>query len=397
MRNRILTIFLLINKFYSRKNDKSSKMNKNNNIPIHINTEKPFYYPGDTVCGHILLNFESSNFPGNQLIFKIKGKEETSWNSTNAHDPSLVDKKTGLIIFYNHRFPFHIWNEGFVPAGQYDFPFSFNLKDFLPGSYSHKGDLNDQRTKTTAVVKYMLKAECLAMDYKKEMSKIKCSRELFVREKKANIFSKGEILLPMSSCLCISQGSCQIRCYFEKNAYESGENANVFCEIDNTGGSKSLENLSFELKNQIILRTDDGETKEYNSIICKKEMQGIASGQKAEGPNKKAISVSLTPSNLNQTKDYEEVKMEDDDNENQNDKLQESSTGQLINSSYFLEVLAKSSGTLTCSSQKTTKIPVMIFKKPKANKKMQGEWNPKVMETTNLVITEANFYRKSNK
>lgn len=364
---------------------------------IYVETEKPFYYPGDTVNGHIFLNFEMSSFPGNQLFLKIKGKEQTSWTAPNPNTPSQLDKKTGLVIFYNHKFEIFKWEEGFVPAGQYDFPFSFNLKDFLPGSYSHKPtSIEEKQSQTCAVIRYKIKAECLNLNAEQEMSKIKTDKEILVREKlKVNIFSKGEISLPMISCCCIPQGSCQIRCYFEKNAYECGENANVFCEIDNVNGSLGLQNVSFELKSHIILRSDNGDVKEMQQTIAKHEMQGLTAGQKAEGPTKKSINFFLGKQGKSLSKDFEEVK--GDLLEPELEQLQESSGGQLVNCSYFLEVTAKADGIFSCTPPKMTRIPVMIFKKPKGPRKIDGEWNPKVMQTIALVVNEANFYRKGNK
>ena len=368
-------------------------MNKNpKKYDFYLETEKSFYYPGDTVSGHIYLNFSSSNFPGNQLLLKIKGKEETSWDFPNQDLPNAVEKKTGLIIFYNHKFPIFIWNEGFVPSGQYDFPFSFLLKDFLPGSYYHRKDENDRRTHTNAVIKYKIKAECLALDSEKEMSKIKYTKELMVREKlKVNIFSKGEISLPLSSCICLAQGTCNIRCYFEKNAYESGEEANVFCEIDNSLGALEIRTIAFELKNKVLLRSDEGVNKEYVKSIFKKEIQGIASHQKAEGAMKKSIKCLLNSNQGN----LEEFKNNEQDDAFQ---LQESSSGQLINSTYFLEVTADASGFLSCKSAEHTQIPVTIYKKTEPVRKMEGgDWQPKMMEVVQIVVTEGAFYRRGNK
>jgi len=365
-------------------------MNKGPNTSIRIETERPFYYPGDTVNGHLLLNFEGSDFPGNHLLLKIKGKEETSWEVPNPNNPAVPDHKHGLIIFYNHKINVYTWSEGHVPAGQYDFPFSFILKDFLPGSYTHHQDQRDRNTNTKALIKYKLKTECLAFDVEREMSKIKYTKELLVREKlKVNVVSKGEITLPLSTMCCIPQGNCRIRVYFEKNAYESGEEASIFCEIDNSGGSQALERLLFELKNKVLLRSDDGTNKEYTKTIFRTEEHGLAANQKAEGLGKKTIKLTLNTKDRN-----EEFKSNEEDEALQ---LQESSSGQLVNSNYLLEVSAKGSGFMSCKSEEKTLIPVTVYKKAKEAKKMDGNWNPKVMEVKAVVIGETDFYRRGNK
>ena len=367
-------------------------MNKSENHPsIFIETERPYYHPGDTVSGHINLNFAGSDFPGNQLNLKIKGKEETSWEVPPGNPADPAELKHGLIIFYNHKFPIHIWNEGHVPAGQYDFPFSFVLKDFLPGSYTHKRDENDRKNQTSAAITYKLKAECLALDIDREMSKIKTSKELMVREKlKGNSSSKGDIAVLLSSCFCLSQGHCQIRCFFEKNAYESGEEANIYCEIDNSAGSLPIKSILFELKNKVVLRSDDGANREYIRTIFLKETNGLAAYQKAEGLTKKAIQFKLNSNQGN----LEEFK---DNEADEAIQLQESSGGQLINSSYCLEVTAKASGFLNCKPSEKTQIPVTIYKRIGVGKKIEGDWNPQIMDVTVIVISEGNFYRRSKK
>ena len=363
-------------------------MNKSSTgASIRLETERPFYHPGDTVNGHIFLNFEGSDFPGNNLILKIKGKEETSWEEPNPNNPGVRETKRGLIIFYNHKINIYTWNEGHVPAGQYDFPFSFALKDFLPGSYSHRPDIRDRSANTEAVIKYKLKTECLAYDGDREMSKIKWTKELMVREKlKVNVVSKGEIVLPLSMMCCIGQGSCRIRVYFEKNAYESGEEANIFCEIDNSNGSQALDRLSFELRNKVLLRSDDGINREYSKTIFQTDGEGLAANQKAEGLNKRTIKLRLNSKERN-----EELKLNEEDEAVQ---LQESSSGQLINSSYLLEVSAKGSGFMSCKNEERALIPVIIYKKPKENKKMEGIWDPKQFEPKVVVIGEGDFYRR---
>lgn len=364
---------------------------KGSSTSIRIETERPFYHPGDTVSGYINLNFEGSDFPGNHLLFKIKGKEETSWEEPNPQIPGKRDGRRGLIIFYNHKFPMNTWKEGHVPAGQYSFPFSFALQNFLPGSYSHRlDDIIDRKSNTSAIIKYMLKAECLALDGNKEMSKIKYSKELIVREKpKVNVVAKEELLLPLSTMCCVPQGNCRIKAYFDKNYYESGDQAIVFCEIDNSNGSQALESLSFELKNRILLRSDEGVNKELSKTIYSTQTRGLGANQRAEGPNKKEVHINLTA----KEKD-EELKLNEEDEAIQ---LQESTNGQLINSSYVLEITAKGSGFLCKNCEVKSSIPIAIYKKAKEERKKEGSWMPKVMEVKFIVISEANFYRKGIK
>jgi len=53
----------------------------------------------------------------------------------------------------------------------------------------------------------------------------------------------------VTSCCCIDQGTTRIRCFFEKNGYSPGEEAKIYCVVDNKEGKATVERVSVSLKN----------------------------------------------------------------------------------------------------------------------------------------------------
>lgn len=44
---------------------------------------------------------------------------------------------------------------------------------------------------------------------------------------------KQEMVAHVKSCCCIDKGTCKIQCFFEKNGYMPGEQAKIYCILDN--------------------------------------------------------------------------------------------------------------------------------------------------------------------
>ena len=53
----------------------------------------------------------------------------------------------------------------------------------------------------------------------------------------------------VTSCCCIDQGTTRIQCYFEKNGYMPGEDARIYCKLDNTEGKTEVTKVEVKLIN----------------------------------------------------------------------------------------------------------------------------------------------------
>lgn len=78
---------------------------------------------------------------------------------------------------------------------------------------------------------------------------VKCRQEIIIRET-VPIKNDHQIMeAHVTSCCCIDQGTTCIECFFEKNAYTPGEDANMYCKVDNTQGKSAVQSVDVSLVN----------------------------------------------------------------------------------------------------------------------------------------------------
>lgn len=346
---------------------------------IFIRTEKPFYHPGEQVVGTIYLEL-LKEYPGNVLILKIKGKEETHYNKTQGvrHPGESVKsvQHRGRNLFYNHRVVIFTWNKGTTVGaspGQYTFTFSFVLNSFLPSSFKlSQGD-------TKAVIRYKLKTELepFHQDEYKKKSVLKHTQDLILRQPDKHRSTQiGEINIRMSTWYCLNQGNSLIRCYLEKSSYASGEQAYIICEVDNSHCSLPISRIMAELKCRRTLSDDQGDSNEYQQMIFVHEFDGVPPGVIHADETRKIATVTLR-------------------NIQEDTPLQATTSGQLIKCYYFLDVVVEFAGCLCGTVIPHLEVPVVIVmpEPPEYyNFKLPQKWFPIPMETLNLILSEGNFY-----
>ena len=62
---------------------------------------------------------------------------------------------------------------------------------------------------------------------------IRTKTEVVMRETAPIQNDKQEMEAHVKSCCCCDKGITRIRCYFEKNGYSPGEDAKMYCVLDN--------------------------------------------------------------------------------------------------------------------------------------------------------------------
>lgn len=100
-----------------------------------------------------------------------------------------------------------------------------------------------------------------------------------MRETTAIKNDKQEMEAHVTSCCCKNQGTTRIRCFFEKNAYSPGEDAKMYCVVDNKEGKSTVENVSVTLKNQITYVSRENHQKTRTINIFKNVFPGLEPGQ----------------------------------------------------------------------------------------------------------------------
>ena len=62
---------------------------------------------------------------------------------------------------------------------------------------------------------------------------------------------KQEMVAHVKSCCCIDQGTSKILCFFEKNGYIPGEDANMHCCVDAKESMTDVTKVTVQLVNKI--------------------------------------------------------------------------------------------------------------------------------------------------
>jgi hypothetical protein len=189
-----------------------------------------------------------------------------------------------------------------------------------------------------------------------------------MRESGAISNQKQEMEAHVKSCCCCDQGITRIRCFFEKNGYAPGEEAKMYCVLDNKEGKAAVERVSVTLKNEITYISRDNHRRQRTVTLFDNSFSGLEPGQ--EGERDQVVRIQnfnnkMNPMDINPT----------------------TSKGAHLKSTYYLQVEAVLSASCTCCSQlPVVRQPVLIFPWIPVNNifNAPSNWNPEVMETVNL-------------
>lgn len=348
---------------------------------IFLDTDNSFYFPGDTIKGNIYLIINQPILVSS-LTLKIKGKEETCWDDS----PTQNTPNHGLIIFYNNQYRLKKWEENEKEIkGNFIFPYSFLLKDFLPGTYNHM-DYEKENSKKikSAIIQYKLISEIF--DYENNRI-LKYSFPLILRERlKAGYVPQAILESNFTSFFCFPSGPFHIKCFFEQCAFVTGQEGKFCCEIDNSQNSKSIRSIHCELKNKISLRSDEGNIKEIETIVHHFDIDGVAGCQKAEGNQRREKNIKFS-------------KYFGEENKEAEIDIQESVNGQMISSKYVMEMTVNAFNFLSCKKIPKIMFPITIYKKIKEAKKIviNKILDPIIEDLALIIFSEANAVKQKNK
>ena len=157
---------------------------------MYIQTDLPYCISGSTVTGKIYIQIYKQ-FPAERLILKIEGKEKWKWTETRTrtvghgehkrHETYEVKFDESHIVF-NFNQVIYYFNNGWIPPGQYVYPFSFVLPKECPASSYYTGT-----NKSVAFIRYSCKGIFDAADYT-HIKDIKYKCRLVVRQVPSQIY-----------------------------------------------------------------------------------------------------------------------------------------------------------------------------------------------------------------
>ena len=258
-------------------------------------------------------------------------------------------------IFYEHSFPIYNWSgASYFPPGQYSFPFSFTLDENLPGSFFY--EWSSHGYSPYGKIKYKLKAglkdPCsdvivydkfdIIIDQKMQMGQSYLQPPAFEKS--------------VSGYCYTSHGRYRLAAVFSNNQFLVGDQAQMSLAVDATQAETDIKYIRAEL----LMRTSisaQGRSNINSNVINSVKLPGIIKG--TARMNEQSIPISM---NVNTMGD-----------------LQATSSGRLVNNSFYLRITAEVDGCVCYSETPFSEIPVCVYNK---------NYGPQSLPTMNQMVPD---------
>lgn len=168
----------------------------------------------------------------------------------------------------------------------------------------------------------------------------------------------------MKSCCCINKGVSKIKCYFEKNGYIPGEEAKIFCELDNRGCQANVNNVTIKLINDINYTSKDNYHKTMKDVILASSFPGLPAG--GEQQSEKTVRIQ---------------------GHGEHAYIQPTARGERVRSVYYLKVEAELDASCTCCSELPIveqSVVIYPYMNIVQNFEKPANWTPEMFSAVNL-------------
>lgn len=362
---------------------------------VVITLEKKKYISGEQVNGYINISL-TQDFPSNEIFLIVSGKEKAKIvtrkdNPEEHHEEEEIaedliedldeeeeeqdpeyDTWKQENKFYQHYFPVYTYDESNVfPAGQYSFPFSFVLKDDLPGSFVKKhyeqsigpDHGHEKGPKSYGKIKYKLKA-----GLKSESLKITIYDKFkIIVDEKFDEGNRDIVGTPfdkeVQGYCYTSHGLYKVAAIATTNKFLVGDQATISFAVDASEASTDIKNVKayLQMKTNLIAK---GKTKELRDTIQSFDLGSIENGSKRVDENCMQVTFNIqTP-----------------------EELQATTSGHLVKNNFFLKIKCEIDGCVCYSESPLVSFPVSIFNKhygpqtlPDVHN-MIPDWNPQTYD-----------------
>jgi len=213
------------------------------------------------------------------MIFEIVGYEKVFWqyNHTEFYqDPADGQQKSRTVVrehkdskeFFKDHFRLIDYPGGF-PQGQFSYPFQYRLPDNLPGVFEKK---RKHGLQMNAKIRYKIKAIVEIPGIFTHDLKVK--QHLTVHERLDRVIEAKHYHkdITVRTCCCIPRGPCKCEAWMDKNAYTSGETAQVHVKVNNESAVE-VTHFNTKLIREITLEAH-GHRNVLRDIICLQKYPG---------------------------------------------------------------------------------------------------------------------------
>eukprot|EP00828_Plagiopyla_frontata_P047173 TRINITY_DN8651_c0_g1_i2.p2 TRINITY_DN8651_c0_g1~~TRINITY_DN8651_c0_g1_i2.p2 ORF type:complete len:222 (-),score=44.14 TRINITY_DN8651_c0_g1_i2:156-821(-) len=188
---------------------------------------------------------------------------------------------------------------------------------------------------------------------------------------------KGEEVAKALQWCCIPAGEAKIKVYFERNAYQQGEEAQIVAEVDNSKCGLDIPNLNVTLYRTLQVKDKDGHQRRKHDVVHSKNYEGVKAKHKATDDKAKKL----------------EFKLKDKDGD-----LEPTCNGHLIECHYTLDVSAPFDAICgCCGNTPNVAAKVTVFSAPPlgyGEVKEPAGWNPTKYDMKVLSVDESSAYEK---
>lgn len=383
-----------------------------------IYTDKPVYYPGETVHASIYAVVGYNNGIRDAIV-NIYGKERVEWrdfdnshisgshsysNNTPPHDQfntpphnqfnspkhehdhhnKHIDNhpistyhnipKFGERTIFCNTYPLGFFNSGL--NGQYQIPVSIYLPPTLPSTFEYVDNLSN------ASINYTIEVIINRFDGSRDV----LSKQIVIRQA-PSFFNypltqetTGEVKV-----WCSSKGSSALKVSNQKNSFNWNESMNLLVSIDNSKCAVNVSELSVKLHQKLTLRDHKGQEKYLNRVA---HFQDFHISCPAFNQITKEIQFPITntgnpcSSHYHKSKNYNSY-----DSNDMLASLQMTCRGSLITCEYYVTIDLDWDGVQCCSGVNTLTYPIVIYAQPYTvsyDQYKPNNWNPQTLNSVDF-------------
>ena len=332
---------------------------------IQLQTEFPFYEPGNVINGVIYINIKEA-LECSHIELEVKGGEKCSfirhYTTTEQHgDETRVihhaDKLKHSKKFLEYKNRVFDIDNGALQQGLYQVNFQTELPSKIPSSLNFKE--KHSREEPKAKIKYYIKVKLHAANSHDDM---KYKQVLAIREKPVDLVvgeAQSETSEIKTWC-CISQGTSTMSSVFNKNVFLPNELAEGQIKINNELCNIAAHRVSFFVEQRLTVHADH-----YNHTHTHRLVERTVEGP---GPNVADWQTQLSL-NLAEIK-YEVAKVKKKKGVQKNVSpedsfmmagVQAACHSKKITNEYFLCVQVEYDGCVCCVDLPDSRMPLTII------------------------------------
>lgn len=272
---------------------------------VFIKTEKPAYVQGETVNGFICLSLVSE-IDAKSIVLKCTGYQKVKWTEKRVRyvpDGQGGSRAETTIEVFDAKSDFFrakvkvFETKTRIPAGNWSYPFSYKLPDSLPGVFNEHGGGSSYSGVENYEAKILYKVKAMVDVAGHFSPDLKAREHLVVNEKLDKALKPVEMTEKRNVmfCCCVNKGTCELKAYFDANAYAPGQQANIYVECDNDS-TVDIDNIVVILYRTIEFRDGKGHFMRHQSKLQEYKFKGVKAKSKEKQNTPIQLNTSLTPS-----------------------------------------------------------------------------------------------------